>query len=163
APDLPGDLIEPLGAALVGGVGRRRPHGARRGRQDAGVGGQDGRVAEVVADGGADLRALAGGPQHDEQRHHRRDEVAVGDLPGAVAAAVAPAGGHLPDDGRVGVVVVALLGRHRYLGVMAIVVASTSTRDGRSWAKMARRANSTATNGAAPLAKATTPALMQLR
>src|SRR5206468_9403103 len=99
-------------------------------------------------------------PEHDEQRHHRGHEVRVGDLPrAAVVGGVAlllPA----DDDARLRV----LGGGHQPAAALtARQAASVSSLDGRSSEKIALRANSMATMGAAPLSEATTPSLMQRR
>src|SRR6185436_4342058 len=47
------------------------------------------RVAEVSADGRLHFLPLSNQPEHQEERHHRRDEISVGDFPGATMMAAA--------------------------------------------------------------------------
>src|SRR5206468_3712386 len=98
-------------------------------------------------------------PEDHEQRHHRRDEVGVGDLPGAAVVGGVAGLFDSPDDDRLGVV------RHQPEPACftARQASSVSSADGRSSEKTALRANSTATTGAVPRSAATTPSLMQRR
>ena len=45
------------------------------------------RIVEVLGDGVLDLVALGGDPHHQEEGHHRRDEVGVSHFPSAAAFA----------------------------------------------------------------------------
>ena len=150
---------------VAGGACRRQRDDTGAGRQQARLlapGRQRRRIPEIGGDRRANDGTLLGRPQHDEERHHRRHEVGVRDLPRAVGM-LGPPAPRLPDDERRLLRIGPTPADHAGLGLTASVEASTSTSDGRSWVKMARRANSTATNGAAPFEKATTPALRQCR
>src|SRR5207249_4352762 len=122
---------------------------------------QHARAPEVLRDLLAEPHVgLRQQPEHDEERHHRGHEVRVGDLPRAAVvrgvALLLPA----DDDARLRV----LGGGHQPAAAFtARQAASVSSLDGRSSEKMALRANSTATMGAAPFSEAMTSSLMQRR
>src|SRR5262249_13852963 len=100
-------------------------------------------------------------PHHQEERHHGGDEVRVRDLPGAPMVPAAVSALLLADDDldllRGGV------GHQPAVCLRARQASSTSSDGGRSSEKIALRANSTATLGAAPRSEAMMPSLMQRR
>src|SRR6185503_5012036 len=126
---------------------------------DGGTARKDAGVPEVQRDLRAQLQiGLREEPHHHEERHHRRDEVGVGELPHAHAAMGREFTAIADDDAAA-----RLVGVHVVAAFTCLQARSVSSPDGRSAEKIALRANSMATTGAAPRSAATMPSLMLRR